>query len=123
MKDNFLLKKSHKEIFNELSDEDSGKLIKGIFNYVCDGDSKLTGLLNVVFIPIKKEIDKNEEKYKTICERNKKMVQMVGDLKKMKMRKTKKNRKKPKKTQWVILGKILIYHISLIIYQIIIIII
>lgn len=71
MKDNFLLKKSQIEIFENLSDEEAGKLIKGIFNYVCNGESNLNGLLNVVFIPIKNEIDKNESKYKAICERNK----------------------------------------------------
>lgn len=70
MKGSFLLKISQREIFNELSNEEAGKLIKGIFNYVCDGDSGLSGLLNAVFIPIKNEIDKNEEKYKAICERN-----------------------------------------------------
>lgn len=73
-KDNFLLKISQREVFNELSDEEAGKLIKGIFNYVCDGNSGLTGLLNVVFIPIKKDIDKNEENYQKKCEKNKESV-------------------------------------------------
>lgn len=70
MKDNFLLKKSHQEIFNELSKEEAGELIKGIFQYVNTGDSGLNGLLNAVFIPIKKYIDENEKKYQAICERN-----------------------------------------------------
>ncbi len=70
MKDNFLLKKSHQEIFNELSKEEAGELIKGIFQYVNTGDSGLSGLLNAVFIPIKKYIDENEKKYQAICERN-----------------------------------------------------
>jgi len=72
MKGSFLLKISQREVFNELSNEEAGKLIKGIFNYVCDGESGLNGVLNAVFIPIKADIDKNEEKYKAICERNKK---------------------------------------------------
>ena len=70
MKDNFLLKKSHQEIFNELSKEEAGELIKGIFQYVNTGESGLSGLLNAVFIPIKKYIDENEKKYQAICERN-----------------------------------------------------
>lgn len=71
MKDNFLLKKEHQEIFIALTNEEAGELIKGIFNYVCTGDSGLKGVLNAVFVPIKKVIDDNEEKYKKICERNK----------------------------------------------------
>lgn len=70
MKDNFLLKKSHQEIFDELSKEEAGELIKGIFKYVNTGDSGLTGVMNAVFIPIKKYIDENEKKYQSICERN-----------------------------------------------------
>ena len=70
MKDNFLLKKSHQEIFNELSDEEAGKLIKGIFQYVNTENSGLNGILNAVFIPIKNYIDENEKKYEVICERN-----------------------------------------------------
>lgn len=70
MKDNFLLKKSQQKVFNELSDIDAGKLIKGIYNYVNTGDSGLDGYLKIVFIPIKEEIDKNEETYKKRCEIN-----------------------------------------------------
>lgn len=69
-KDNFLLKKSQQEVFEELTDEEAGKLIKGIFNYVSTGDSGLSGVLSAVFIPIKKDIDDNEAKYQAICERN-----------------------------------------------------
>lgn len=71
MKDNFLLKKSYQEIFNELSKEEAGELIKGIFQYVNTGESGLSGVLNAVFIPIKNFIDENEKKYQVICERNK----------------------------------------------------
>lgn len=71
-KDNFLLNKSHQKIINELSDNDAGKLFKGIFNYVNSHESGLDGLLNAVFIPIKEFIDSNEEKYQRICERNRK---------------------------------------------------
>lgn len=70
MKDNFLLKKSQHEIFDTLTDEEAGKLIKGIFNYVINHNSGLTGTLLAIFIPIRDEIDKNEDKYRKICERN-----------------------------------------------------
>ncbi len=72
MKENFLLKKSYQKIFNELSDDEAGKLIKGIFSYVNTRESNLDGLLSAVFIQIKDYIDSNEEKYKKICERNRK---------------------------------------------------
>ena len=71
MKDNFLLKKSQREIFDTLTDKDAGKLIKEIYKYVNEGIFELEGYLKAIFIPIKNEIDKNEEKYKKICERNK----------------------------------------------------
>lgn len=70
MKDNFLLKTSQSNVFNELSDEDAGKLIKGIFDYVKTKEVVLDGYLKVIFIPIKEEIDKNELKYESICEKN-----------------------------------------------------
>ena len=70
MKDNFLLKKSVIDVIEELSNEDTGKLFKGILNYVNHGDSGLTDYLKVIFIPIKTEIDKNEERYLEVCEKN-----------------------------------------------------
>lgn len=70
-KDNFLLKKAQGTVFKELSHEDAGKLIKGIFDYVNTGESNLESYLKVIFIPIKEDIDKNEEKYMKICEINK----------------------------------------------------
>ena len=71
MKDNFLLKKSLLDVIKELSDEDTGRLFKGILNYVNKGDSELTDYLKVIFIPIKNDIDKNEEAYQKKCEINK----------------------------------------------------
>ena len=70
MKDNFLLKTSQSKVFKELSDEDAGKLIKGIFDYVETKIVTLEGYLKIIFIPIKDEIDKNEEKYESVCEKN-----------------------------------------------------
>ena len=72
MKDNFLLKKSQREIFETLTDEDAGKLIKEIYKYVNEGIFELDGYLKAIFIPIRDDIDKNEERYKKICERNRK---------------------------------------------------
>ena len=78
MKDNFLLKKSQINVFKELSNEDAGKLIKGIFDYVINGEITLEGYLKIIFLPIKEEIDKNEEKYEMICERNRNNGKLGG---------------------------------------------
>lgn len=70
MKDNFLLKKSYIDTFSMLDNENAGKLIKGIFNYVNTGNSDLENLLEVIFLPIKQFIDSNEEKYQKRCNAN-----------------------------------------------------
>lgn len=98
IKENFLLKLSQIKVFNELSDEDAGKLIKGIFNYTNTGESKLEGYLKVIFIPIKEEIDKNEEKYRKRCEINKKNGKKGGAPKGNKNAKTTENNRTVKKT-------------------------
>lgn len=70
MKESFILYSKHKEVFDSLTDEQSGQLIKGIFEYVTTGKSNLSGLLNTVFIPIKQDLDRNNEVYEAVCERN-----------------------------------------------------
>lgn len=90
MKDNFLLKKSYQKIFNELSDDEAGKLIKGIFSYVNTKENNLNGLLSAIFLQIKDYIDSNEEKYMKICERNRKNG-LEGGRPKGKPKETQKN--------------------------------
>ncbi len=87
-KENFLLRKDLVDLVEDMSDEDVAQLFRGILNYVNYGDSKLTGLMNVIFVPIKKEIDKNEERYKDICDKRKDAVE-----------KRWKKEKQPKKTE------------------------
>lgn len=91
MKENFLLKKAQQDVFESLSDEDAGKLIKGIFKYVNKGESDLESYLKVIFIPIKNDIDKNEEKYEMVCERNKLNGKKGGRPKKEETEKNPKN--------------------------------
>lgn len=74
MKENFLLKKSLINVVNELSEEESGRLFKGILNYVNTGENNLVGYLKIIFIPIKEEIDKNEIQYTKICEKRKNAI-------------------------------------------------
>ena len=83
-KDNFLLKKTQHNVFIELSDEEAGKLIKGIYKYVNTGKSDLEGYLKIIFIPIKEEIDKNERAYEESCRRNQENGKLGGRPKKNK---------------------------------------
>jgi hypothetical protein len=64
MKNAFLLYKNHAEIFEKLSDEQAGKLIKAIFEYERTGMTpELEPLLDMAFTPIKQTIDIDAEKY------------------------------------------------------------
>ena len=64
MKNAFLLYKNHAEIFDKLSDEQAGKLIKAIFEYERTGITpELEPLLDMAFTPIKQTIDIDAEKY------------------------------------------------------------
>ena len=63
-KDSFILYTEQTELFNELTNEDAGKLIKGIFRYVKTGESPVfEGITKMAFIPIRQMLDRNAEKY------------------------------------------------------------
>ena len=69
MKDNFILYTEQQEIFDKLSDEQAGKLIKAIFSYVATGEvPELDTLLDLVFVPIRQTLDRNKEKYDRVSE-------------------------------------------------------
>ena len=57
--------------FKSLSDEDAGKLIKAIFEYQNGGlMQKLPPQVNMAFLFIKQQLDRSDEHYEAICERN-----------------------------------------------------
>ena len=62
-RDTILLFTSVKEPVYELSDEDAGKLFKAILAYQTGEDVNLEGLLKVVFIQVKQQIDYNNKTY------------------------------------------------------------
>lgn len=71
MKDSFILYLEQKEIFEMLTDEEAGKLIKAIFKYEETGQiEQLDKSLKIAFIPIKSILDRNKEKYEKVIERN-----------------------------------------------------
>ena len=66
-RDSFILYTEQKEIFESLSDEQAGKLIKQIFNYINTGqEPTLDGMLKVAFIPIRQNLDRNNDKWEDV---------------------------------------------------------
>ena len=65
-RDTILLFTSIREPVQALSDEDAGKLLKAILDYQTGEEVKLDGLLKVVFLQVKQQIDYNNEKYESI---------------------------------------------------------
>lgn len=63
-KDSFVLYTKYIEIFKELSDEDAGKLIKVILEYVNDMNPEPEGLTKIAFIPIKQQLKEDLVKWK-----------------------------------------------------------
>ena len=63
MRDTVLLYTSIKEPVDELTDEQAGKLFKAILAYQTDNDVVLDGLLKVVFLQVKQQIDYNNDKF------------------------------------------------------------
>ena len=58
-------------IFEKLSDEEAGKLIKHFFRYVNDENPEAPDrLTELLFEPIKQQLKRDLKKYEAICERN-----------------------------------------------------
>ena len=75
-KDSFILYLEQKQIFEMLTDEEAGQLIKAIFEYEDTGQTvTLDRSLQIAFLPIKNVLDKNKEKYEKVVERNKKNIE------------------------------------------------
>jgi len=63
-KESFILYTEQQELFKELSDEQAGELIKGIFKYVKTGElPSFSGISKMAFIPIRQMLDRNLIKY------------------------------------------------------------
>ena len=69
IKESFVLYTEQKEIIENLSDADAGKLIKGIFQYVSGENPQFDSLLKLAFIPIRQQLDRNAQKYADIKEK------------------------------------------------------
>ena len=63
-KDSFVLYTKYIDIFKELTDEQAGKLIKVILEYVNDLNPEPEGLIKIAFIPIKQQLKEDLVKWK-----------------------------------------------------------
>lgn len=62
-KDSFVLYTKYIDTFKELTDEQAGKLIKVILEYVNDLDPEPDGLIKIAFIPIKQQLKEDLVKW------------------------------------------------------------
>ena len=75
-KDSFILYLDQQEIFEMLTDEQAGQLIKNIFLYERTGQMpKMDKMLTLAFVPIMQILDKNRRKYDEKCKKNKENVE------------------------------------------------
>lgn len=75
-KDSFILYLEQQEIFEMLTDEQAGQLIKNIFTYERTGNMpQMDKMLNLAFIPIMQALDKNRYKYEEKCKKNKENIE------------------------------------------------
>ena len=82
-KDSFILYTEQKEVIDKLSDEQVGKLIKAIYEYVETGQMpKLDALLEIVIIPFKQNIDRNANKYEETKKKRSEAGKIGAEVKK-----------------------------------------
>lgn len=62
-KNSFILFHDQKEVVDELTDEQAGKLFKAIYEYNVNKKINLKGALKLVFIPFKTAFDRNNDKW------------------------------------------------------------
>ena len=88
MKDSFILYTEQKEVIDKLTDEQAGKLIKAIYEYVeTDKMPQLDSLLEIVIIPFKQNIDRNIDKWEQIKQKRSEAGKIGAEIKKQKQAK------------------------------------
>lgn len=87
-KDSFILYTEQKEVIDKLTDEQAGKLIKAIYEYVETGEMpKLDTMLDLVIIPFKQNIDRNADKYEETKKKRSEAGKLGAEVKKQKQAK------------------------------------
>ena len=68
------------ETLDELTDEQVAKLFRGMVSYFNTGkEPKFSGLMKMVFIPIRQQMDRDTDKYEKKCEKNRESIQKYWD--------------------------------------------
>lgn len=94
-KDSFILYTEQKAVIDKLSDEQAGKLIKAIYEYVETGEMpELDNTLDLVITPFKTVLDKNKENYEKICKARAEAGSKGGKQKKQSQAKGSKSKQK-----------------------------
>ena len=74
-KKSFLIYYDSKEVFDAMTDEEVGQLVNALLNYAKSGNlPSLNSSLNLVFLMMKKQIDRDAEKYTKVCEKNRENI-------------------------------------------------
>lgn len=95
-KDSFVLYTEQKAVINKLSDEQAGKLIKAIYEYVETGEMpELDTVLDLVITPFKTILDKDKAKYEEVSKARAEAGSKGG--KQSKQNETSKSKSKQKK--------------------------
>ena len=76
----FIVYGNHEEILDRLTDEEAGRLLKGMVRYFNHGtEPDFDGVLEFVWIPIRQQMDANAEKYEKKCQKNRESIQQYWD--------------------------------------------
>lgn len=87
-KDTFILYTEQKEVIDKLSNEQAGKLIKAIYEYVETGEMpNLDNVLDLVIIPFKQNLDRNADKYEETKKKRSEAGKLGAEIKKQKQAK------------------------------------
>ena len=81
MKNSFVLYTDYKQHINLLSVEDKAKLLDAIFEYAEGNEVELDGMALMAFSFIRSQMDKDNEKYREICEKRRNAGQKGGQAK------------------------------------------
>lgn len=70
-KNSFIVYNEWQETFEALSEEDAGKLIKALILYSTTGKTEeMSPLLRLAFIPMRQQLNRDNDKYQRVCDRN-----------------------------------------------------
>ena len=76
----FIVYGDTKSLADELTDEQLGQLFRGMLDYFVSGKApKFTGVLKFAFIPIKQQMDRDQQKYDAKCEKNRTNIKKYWD--------------------------------------------